>query len=66
MRKFIVKGGNTIEGSWVYNCFDFEEGLVEFTKKHGSITAMVTHGEKGTITEKIVNHLDIPVLSLHY
>ena len=66
MKKFVTEGGDVIKGSWVYNCLDFEEGLIEFTKDHGSIIAMVTHGAKGNVTESIVNHLDIPVLSVHY
>lgn len=65
MEKFIAAGGNYIEGSWVYNCYDFEEGLAQFTKKYGSIIALVTHGKKGYVTESVVNHLDIPVLSVH-
>jgi nucleotide-binding universal stress UspA family protein len=66
MKRFITEGGNNVTGTWVYNCFDFEEGLSKFTEKHGHIVAMITHGAKGSVTESVINHLSIPVLSLHY
>lgn len=53
-----------IAGTWVYNAFDFEKGLVTFVETHGSLIAMVTHGTKGSLTERIINHVDLPVLSV--
>ena len=67
MNKYLdaIQKKDVIAGTWVHNAFDFEKGLVSFTGKHGGLIAMVTHGTKGGLTERVINHVDIPVLSVH-
>lgn len=57
----------------IYNAFDIDEGVITFAKQQNAdVIAMVTHGYRGmkklfsdNVTESVVNHSDIPVLSLH-
>ena len=65
VKPFIEKADGLVEEITVYNCYDFESGLGNIIKKHGDLLAMVTHGAKGSLTEHIVNHIDIPVLSVN-
>ncbi len=62
----VINGDDVIAGTWIYNSYDFEKGLLAFTDQHGDLIAMVTHGTKGSLTERIINHVDMPVLSVHY
>lgn len=56
----------------VFNSLNFEKGLVAFCKeKEGDMIVMLTHARKGlsrllnsSVTERVINHVDIPVLSL--
>lgn len=56
----------------LYNDFQFESGVVNFCEDHKiDLVVMNTHGRKGldlavagSLTEKIIAHLDIPVLCL--
>ncbi len=64
MEHYVAKSKGTIAGTWVYNCFKFEEGLAQFMDKHHGVLAMVTHDSKNGLTESVINHLDIPVLSV--
>jgi nucleotide-binding universal stress UspA family protein len=64
MKKFVKEGGDIIKTASVYNCYDFEEGLLKFAKDSDHIIAMLTHGSKGSITEGVINHISNPVLSV--
>lgn len=64
MKPFIAEGGELILKSTVYNCYDFEKGLSEIVIRENQLVAMATHGDKNSLTEKVINHLDTPVLSI--
>ncbi len=57
----------------LFNSVDIESGVTEYCETHNiDIAAMVTHSERsnrglfaGSVTEKMVNHLKFPVMSLH-
>jgi nucleotide-binding universal stress UspA family protein len=57
----------------IYNAFDIDEGIIAFAEqKNADVIAMVTHGYRGmkklfndNVTESVVNHSKIPVLTLH-
>lgn len=57
----------------VFNSHEVEDGLKTFFKhKGGDMLGMITHGRTGiarafvgSITESVINHFDIPVLSFH-
>jgi len=57
----------------IYNEFNIEEGVIGYARSiDADLIAMVTHGYKGfrrmlndNITETVVNHSKLPVLSLH-
>jgi len=74
-RMSIFKGraGALLDTSEIYNCFDIEEGLKKYSNQiNADALAMVTHGRRsisrliaGSFTENVINHLDIPVLSIN-
>jgi nucleotide-binding universal stress UspA family protein len=57
----------------IYNSFDIDEGVIDFAEmQNADVIAMITHGYRGVkklfsdnITESVVNHSSIPVLTLH-
>ena len=57
----------------IYNAFDIDEGVIAYAElNNADVIAMVTHGYRGVkkifsdnVTESVVNHSDIPVLTLH-
>lgn len=57
----------------IYNAYDIDEGVIAFAKQQNAdVIAMVTHGYRGVkklfsdnVTESVVNHSQIPVLTLH-
>lgn len=59
--------------SHIYNAFDIDEGVINFSEhQNADVIAMITHGYRGVkklfndnITESVVNHSEIPVLTLH-
>jgi nucleotide-binding universal stress UspA family protein len=59
--------------TYIYNAFDIDEGVIAFAEQNNAdVIAMVTHGYRGmkklfsdNITESVVNHSKIPVLTLH-
>jgi nucleotide-binding universal stress UspA family protein len=73
MGNYALHAPGLVESTNVYNSFEFEDGLKEFCaeKCNGDIIAMITHGRKGfsrlytgSLTESVINHLDLPVLSI--
>ena len=58
---------------YIYNDFNIEEGIMNYSNLVGAdLIVLVTHGFKGlkrimsdNVTESVVNHAKIPVLSLH-
>ena len=73
MNNYALHAPGIVGSTSIYNSFEFEDGLREFCaeKCNGDIVAMITHGRKGlsrmytgSLTESIINHVDLPVLSL--
>lgn len=64
MNWFIKTADGLLQGSYVYNCYEFEEGIKSFLGNHSDIIAMISHGYKGGLTESIINHINAPVLSI--
>lgn len=72
MESFTFMAGMHLNKSKIIDCYVFEDGLVRYTdEQHNPIMAMATHGRHGisrvfygSVTEKAVNHLMVPVLSL--
>ena len=60
-------------GIHIYNAFDIDEGVIDFAKEENAdVISIITHGYRGVkklfsdnITESVVNHSEIPVLTLH-
>ena len=73
MEEVVKKYGLEGTTSHIYNAFDIDEGVIDFADAHGAdVIAMITHGYRGmkklfsdNITESVVNHSSIPVLTLH-
>jgi nucleotide-binding universal stress UspA family protein len=57
----------------IYNAFDIDEGIINFaSEQNADVISMITHGYRGVkklfsdnVTESVVNHSEIPVLTLH-
>lgn len=57
----------------IYNAFDIDEGVIDFAEQQkANVIAIITHGYRGVkklfsdnITESVVNHSQVPVLTLH-
>jgi nucleotide-binding universal stress UspA family protein len=71
MQKFLPSGRGAKYTKLIYNDFDKETGILKIAKKQSAnIIAMVTHYRKGKpgyligITESLLFHADVPVLSI--
>lgn len=72
--KFFYKAGNKEEEVVIYNDYDVEQGLMNYSKKGGfDILAMPTRGRKPvshfllgsrSIGEDVANHANLPVLTI--
>lgn len=73
MNEVIDKYGVKGVGVHIYNAFDIDEGVIDFAKEqNANVISIITHGYRGVkklfsdnITESVVNHSEIPVLTLH-
>lgn len=73
MQKFLKKCPRGTCSINIYNALNEERGILKFTEKiNADVIAMTTHGKTGfmkmispSITESLVNHSDIPVLSIN-
>lgn len=71
--KFIKAYGITDYSTHIYNDFSEEKGIINFTKEvGGDLIVMPTNGRtgiahliNGSITEDVVNHATVPVLSVN-
>lgn len=67
------KYGLTHSTVHIYNAHQIEQGIIAFSEQNKmDLIAMVTHGYSGmqkmfndNLTESVVNHSEIPVLSFH-
>jgi nucleotide-binding universal stress UspA family protein len=72
MESFEFMAGKQLGSIDIINTYVFEDGLVRYTEEQENpIIAMATHGRHGvsrvfygSVTEKAVNHLSVPVLSM--
>ena len=72
--KDVANEYNVLESkSYVYNDFNIDEGVIHYSEMiNADLIILVTHGFKGlkkllsdNVTESVVNHSNIPVLSFH-
>ena len=74
MGNYAMHAPGIIENTYVFNHFDFLRGLDIFCKEnHIGAIGMITHGGgtgmhlfNASLTEKVVNHTKLPVLTMHY
>ena len=72
MESFKFMAGDQLANVKILDTYVFEDGLIQYTEEQSNpIMAMATHGRHGisrvfygSVTEKAVNHLKVPVLSL--
>lgn len=73
MESFIFAASSQLAKAEIIDAFDFEEGLARYCQEiGGGIVAMVTHGPRQglsrvyqlALAEQIVNHVDLPFLSV--
>jgi nucleotide-binding universal stress UspA family protein len=72
MESFQFMAGSQLGLSQIINTYVFEDGLIKYTDQQANpIICMATHGRHGvsrvfygSVTEKAVNHLEVPILSL--
>ncbi|UII34658.1 universal stress protein [Fulvivirga ulvae] len=71
MSKYIPKASKVKFQSFIYNDFDKDKGMLAFMKRNKpDLITMITHARKGkpayllSMTDTIVFHADIPVLSM--
>ncbi|MEO9850177.1 MAG: universal stress protein [Reichenbachiella sp.] len=73
MQAFVSAAGEQFADTFVVHAFNVEEGVDKYCeKKEGAIICMATHGRtgisrliKGSLTEQLVKHLDVSLISLH-
>ena len=73
LRTFAQQYPDRTLGVHIYNAFDEESGILQFAAEHHiELVALTTHGKSGwvqllspSIAESLVNHADIPVLSIN-
>ncbi|MDA0195758.1 MAG: universal stress protein [Bacteroidetes bacterium] len=71
MYSFSLVGGNLVSSEQIVDAHIFEEGLKKYCQSNeNNIVVMATHGRTGisrvfygSLTEKVINHMDHPVLS---
>jgi nucleotide-binding universal stress UspA family protein len=72
MESFKFMASSQLDKSQIIDAYVFEDGLKRYTEEQQNpIMAMATHGRHGisrvfygSVTEKAVNHLEVPILSL--
>ncbi|MBL6446641.1 universal stress protein [Fulvivirga sp. 29W222] len=71
MEKYIPEKSNVNFRSFIYNDFDKDKGMLAFMKRNKpDLITMITHARKGkpayllSVTDTMVFHADIPVLSM--
>jgi len=69
MGNYAMHAPGMVEATHVFNYNQFERGLNKFCyEMQMDMISMITHGTgflSGSLTERVVNHNDLPVLSLH-
>jgi nucleotide-binding universal stress UspA family protein len=73
MEAYAAIAPQLISSTDIYNSLSFEKGLLYYCReKEGTMIILMTHVRKGlnrllnsSVTERIINHVDIPVMSLN-
>ncbi len=74
MGNYAMHAPDVVEDTYVFNFYNFQEGLEKFCAENEiDIISLITHGGSSglhlfhnSLTERIVNHVDIPVLTMHF
>ncbi|MDH3708381.1 MAG: universal stress protein [Cyclobacteriaceae bacterium] len=74
MGNYAMHAPGMVENTFIYNDHNFEKGLQQFCEEEGiDLVGMITHGDhtpwqlfNNSLTESMVNHLDIPLLTMHF
>lgn len=73
MGNYAMHAPGTIENTYIFNHYSFMRGLEAFCQEHKvDALGMITHGKpsgmhlfNNSLTEKVVNHVQLPVLTMH-
>jgi nucleotide-binding universal stress UspA family protein len=73
MGNYAMHAPGTIENTYIINHYSFMRGLEAFCQEHKvDVLGMITHGKpsgmhlfNNSLTEKVVNHVQLPVLTMH-
>ena len=74
MGNYAMHAPGVVEDTFVFNYYNFQEGLEKFcTENEIDVISMITHGGttglhlfNNSLTERIVNHVDTPLLTMHF
>ena len=74
MGNYALHAPGTIDNTYIFNHYDFMQGLDAFCQEHQiDAIGMITHGNSSgmhlfnnSLTEKVVNHVKLPVLTMHF
>ena len=74
MGNYAMHAPGVVENTYVFNHYNFHRGLNAFCQEHHiDALCMITHGStsgvhlfNSSLTEKVVNHSEIPVLTMHF
>ena len=74
MGNYAMHAPGAIENTHIFNSYNFLDGLETFCKEQKiDAIGMITHGKSsglhlfnGSLTEKVVNHSKLPVLTMHF
>ncbi len=74
MGNYAMHAPGVVDDTYVFNYYNFQEGLEKFCAENEiDIISMITHGGSSgvhlfnnSLTESMVNHVDIPLLTIHF
>jgi len=74
MGNYALHAPGVVHNTYVFNDFNFEDGVRKFCQEHDiQMVGMITHGGDAkwqlfhnSLTEHMVNHLNLPILTLHF
>ena len=74
MGNYAMHAPGTVENTYIFNHYNFFRGLKAFCEEYQTdALGMITHGHhsgmhlfNSSLTEKVVNHVQLPVLTMHF
>ncbi len=74
MGNYAMHAPGLVENTYIFNHYSFSRGLKAFCEEHqADALGMITHGShskmhlfNSSLTESVVNHIPLPVLTMHY